>query len=241
MKKIILQKEANSSSKCPDNLQRESRLFYENELFKGLQSAELSLLFNKMQVQMFKAGNIIFMPEDPSCERLYLLSQGMVEMYRLTADGKRLVTRHISPGGIFGVRGLFARRMQKNFAEAVEDSTIGVINREQVLEHLKLQPDLMLRLLENVCSRLYLLEDRLVETVYNPVAVRLAYYLLTNADMVSGEITGITHEEIGNQIGAVRQTVTETLGLFRKQGIVQIKPGQVQIVNRNLLEEMIKN
>ena len=62
------------------------------------------------------------------------------------------------------------RRMQKNFAEAVEDSTIGIITREQVLEHLKLQPDLMLRILENVCSRLYLLEDRLVETVYNPVA-----------------------------------------------------------------------
>ena len=40
----------------------------------------------------------------------------------------------------------------------------------------------MLRILENVCSRLYLLEERLVEAVYNPVNVRLAYFLLTNAD-----------------------------------------------------------
>ena len=156
------------------------------------------------------------MPEDASCENIYLLNQGQVEMYRLTTSGKRLVTRHISPGGIFGIRGLFDRRMQKNFAEAIKDSVIGVLTREQVLEHLKLQPDLMLRMLETICSRLYLLEDRLVETVYNPVTVRLAYYLLTNADATSGLLTDIRHEEIGNRIGAVRQTVTETLLSFAR-------------------------
>ena len=235
------QKEAKSSFKRPDEVLWESSVFYENELFRGLQPAELKLLFRKMRVQVYKAGNIIFMPEDPSCERLYLLSRGRVEMYRLTTNGKRLVTRHISPGGIFGVRGLFARRMQKNFAEALEDSTIGVITREQVLEHLKLQPELMLRILENVSSRLYLLEDRLVETVYNPVTVRLAYFLLTNADAATGALNDFTHEEIGNQIGSVRQTITEKLGLMGKQGLVITKPGQIRIIDRDRLEEMVRN
>lgn len=241
MKKKISREQATTSFKQPDKLLLESSLFYENELFKGLYPAELRLLFHKMQVKVYKAGNIIFMPEDPSCEKLYLLSQGRVKMYRLTANGKRLVTRHISPGGIFGVRGLFSRRMQKNFAEAVEDSVIGVITKEQVLDHLKLQPDLMLRILENVCSRLYLLEDRLVETVYNPVNVRLAYFLLTNADPSSDILHDFTHEEIGNRIGAIRQTVTEKLGLMRKQGLIQTKPGQVLIIDRDRLEEMIRN
>jgi len=238
--KILSGKLVNVFSSITDKSQQDSNLFYDSDLFKGLRSTELKLLFSKMETRSYKAGSIIFMPEAASCERLYLLSQGRVEMYRLTANGKRLVTRYISPGGIFGVRGIFDRRMQKNYAEAVTDSMIGVITRAQVLEHLKLQPDLMLRILETMCTRLYLLEDHLVETVYNPVTIRLAYYLLTNVDEVSGVLTNITHEEIGNRIGAVRQTVTETLGLFRKQGLIQTKPGQIQIIDRHRLEETIK-
>ena len=161
-----------------------------------------------MEIRNYPVGSLIFTPEDSSCENLYLLNQGRVEMYRLTANGKRLVTRNILPGGVFGIRGLFGRSMQKNFAEAKEDSAIGVITRQEVLEHLQHHPDLMLRILNNICSRLYLLEDRLVEAVYNPVTVRLAYFLLTNADD-SGVIANVTHEEIGNCIGAVRQTVNE--------------------------------
>lgn len=180
------------------------------------------------------------MPEDSSCERLYILQQGRVDLYRLTASGKRLVTRQILPGSVFGVRGLLGRIMQKNFAEAVEDSIISIITQEQVLALLKHRPELTLRILEMVCNRLYLLEERLVETVYNPVSVRLAYFLLTNANSVSGVLTHITHEQIGNTIGAVRQTVTETLSLMRKQGLVMTKPKQIQIINRHGLEEIIQ-
>ncbi len=225
-------------SKLP--LREKSISFSENDFFKGLKPEELAPLFNKVEKRKYPAGSLIFMPEESSCERLYLLSRGQVEMYRLTASGKRLVTRHILPGGIFGIRGLLGRSMQKNFAEATEDSTVGVITREQVLEHLKRQPDLMLRILENVCSRLYFLEERFVEAVYNPANIRLAYFLLANTDAASGVLNGITHEEIGNRIGAVRQTVTENLNFFKKQGLIAIKSKQVRIIDRQKLEQFIQ-
>jgi CRP-like cAMP-binding protein len=242
VKKIITQKGSNPSpSECHNKQLKECSSFYESDLFKGLKPEELALLFEKMEIRAYPKGNLIFMPEDASCENLYLLNQGQVEMYRLTASGKRLVTRHISQGGVFGVRGLLGRGMQKNFAETTENSTIGVITREQVLGYLQHHPDLMLRILDNVCSRLYLLEERLVEVVYNPVSVRLAYFLLTNADAASGVLTDITHEEIGNQIGAVRQTVAENLSLLRKQGLIQTQPGQICLIDRHRLEEVIRD
>ena len=240
IKKAILNNGLNQSS-SDLRQQKESTLFYENDLFKGLKPQELDALFKKMNIQNYMAGSLIFTPEDPTCENLYLLNQGQVEMYRLTISGKRLVTRYISPGGVFGVRGLLGRGMQKNFAEAIEESTVGVITREQVLEYLQYHPDLMLRILDNVCSRLFLLEERLVEAVYHPVSVRLAYFLLTNADAVSGVLTDITHEEIGNRIGAVRQTVAENLSLLRKQGLIQTQPGQIRLVDRSRLEDKVKD
>ncbi len=241
VKKVNSNSRSNSyPSGCHYQAGKEINSFYENDIFKGLKSEELALLFESMELRAYPAGSLIFMPEGSSCENLYLLNRGQVEMYRLTANGKRLVIRRILPSGVFGVRGLLGRSMQKNFAEALEDSTIGVISREKVLEHLYRHPDLMLRILENIVSRLYLLEERLVEAVYNPVIVRLAYFLLTNTDIESGVLTDITHEEIGNRIGAVRQTVTENLSLLRKQGLIQTQPGQIRVINRQNLEKIIQ-
>ncbi len=217
-----------------------SSLFYEAELFKGLEPDELASSFDEAEVRTYRAGSIVFTPEDSSCERLYILRQGRVNLYRLTASGKRLVTRQVLPGSVFGVRALLGRVMQKNFAEAAEDSTIFLITREQVMQLLKRRPELALQIMEVLCKRLYLLEERLVETVYNPVSARLAYFLLSNADPSTGKLTNITHEEIGDTIGAVRQTVTETLSLMRKQGMITTEPKQIKIVDRCSLERIIK-
>jgi CRP/FNR family cyclic AMP-dependent transcriptional regulator len=208
------------------------------EFIKVLEPEEIASLFDKMKVRTYRAGSIVFMPEDPSCEHLYYLKQGRVDVYRLTADGKRLVVRQVMPGILFGIRALAGRNTQNNFAEAIEESLIGIISREEFLAHLKSQPDFMLRILKHICNGLCLLEERLLETVYNPVSVRLAYFLLNNADPASGVLNNVTHEEIGSRIGAVRQTVTETLSLLRRQGLVSIKPKQIHIINRPGLEKI---
>ncbi|MBF8266116.1 MAG: Crp/Fnr family transcriptional regulator [Dehalococcoidia bacterium] len=215
-------------------------LLYEMDLFKGLEPTELALFFDEMELKYYPAGSIVFSPEDSYCERLYILKEGRVDRYRLTASGKRLVTRQIQPGSVFGVTGLLKRTMEGNFAEATEDSIIYVVTQQYVMALLKRQPDLTLRILEIVGNRLRLLEERLVEAVYSPVSVRLAHFLLTNADSDSGVLTNLTHEEIGNTIGAVRQTVTETLSFMRKQGLVLTKPKQIRIINRHGLEELMQ-
>jgi CRP-like cAMP-binding protein len=203
-------------------------------------SIELGLFFDNVETQYYPAGTILFTPED-SGERLYILRQGLVDLFRVTSSGKRLVTRQILPGSVFGIMGLLGQSMQGNFAEASEDSSICVITRENVLEMLKQHPDITLRLLEIVGRRLRLIEERLVEAVYSPVRVRLAHFLLTNADSASGVLNNLTHEEIGDTIGAVRQTVTETLGLLRKQGLILTRPKEIRIIDRHGLEKIVKS
>ena len=215
-------------------------LLYQMDLFKGLEPTELALFFAEVKQKYYPAGSIVFSPEDSFCERLYILKEGRVDRYRLTASGKRLVTRQIQPGSVFGVMGLLGRTMEGNFAEATKDSIIYVVTKQHVMALLKQQPGLTLRILEIIGNRLRLLEERLVEAVYSPVSVRLAHFLLTNADSDSGVLTNLTHEEIGNTIGAVRQTVTETLSFMRKQGLVLTKPKQIRIINRHGLEELMQ-
>lgn len=239
MKWVVRRRPATSVSKYGDKWQKQDVLSDGAGLLQGL-SAELACLFSDTETRFYAAGSLIFTPGDRSCEHLYIVKLGCVDLYRLTASGKRLVTRRVARGGVFGVRGLLGRTMQGNFAEAVEDSTIDVVTREHVLALLKQQPDTALRILENVCDRLRVLEERLVEAAYSPASVRLAYFLLTTADPVSGVLTGMTHEEIGNTIGAVRQTVTEALSTMRRQGLLSTRPKQIAIVDRTGLESVVR-
>lgn len=71
----------------------------------------LGSFFQSLEVQTWLSGTILFTPED-SGERLYILKKGLVNLYRITLDGKRLVTRQILPGQIFGIMGLLGQTMQ---------------------------------------------------------------------------------------------------------------------------------
>ncbi len=143
-----------------------------------------------------------------------------MDLYRLTPSGKRLVTRRLGQGSVFGVMGLLGQKMQGSFAETIEDSLICTSTRVQVVELLKRRSEVALRLLELVGGRLSQVEERLVELAYSPVRVRLAHFLLTNMDPTTGKIDGLSHAEIGDTIGALRQTVTETLAELKRRGFV---------------------
>lgn len=213
-------------------------LLYEVDIFKGIEPAELTALFNAVELHNYPAETILFRPEDTT-ERLYMLREGQVDQYLLTSSGRRLITRRIKPGSVFGIMGLLGQTMQGNFAETTEDSAVYIATQKDIFLLLKQQPLVALNILEVVGSRLRLLEELLVKSAYSPVNIRLADFLLANADPVSGILTNITHEEIGDTIGAVRQTVTEALSRMRKQGLVLTGSKQVQIIDRHGLENIL--
>ncbi len=207
------------------------------DLFGGFTEREIQGVFDGTMTEDCPAGTLLFTPDDPA-ERLFVLRKGCVDLYRLTPNGKRLVTRRIKPGSVFGVMGLLGQKMQGNFAETIEDSLVCMITRAQVVELLRRQPDVALRLLEVVGRRLSQIEDRLIELAYSPVRVRLAHFLLANMDPATGEIAGLSHAEIGDTIGALRHTVTETLAKLKRQGIVTTGPKHIHVRDRQRLEQL---
>jgi CRP-like cAMP-binding protein len=199
---------------------------------------ELFSVFDKVYVRNYKAGNVIFSQGSPH-EKIYILKEGQAELYQISTDGKRLSIARLIPGSVFGVRGILSQTGLRNFAEAIEDCIIFSITKEQFMTYLKNRPEIPLRMLEAAGENLAFLEERLMKSSFSPIKVRLAYFLLTNADPISGLITDVTHEEIGNNIGAIRETVTEILNLMRQKGLVRIKRKQIQLLNWNGLLKIL--
>ena len=209
------------------------------DIFQDLSREEIEDLFKGTVLKECVTGTVFFTPEDSS-ERVFILKLGRVEVYRLTANGKRLVTRRIGPGTIFGEMGLLGQTLQGCFAEATESSLVCMATKDDILQLLRERPDIAIRLLDSIGSRLKSLEDRLEDAIFSPVKVRLARFLLSSLDSASNAVSGYTQAEIGDTIGALRQTVAETLSELEGQGLVEVGRKQIRVINRPALEEIAK-
>ena len=209
------------------------------DIFQDLSREEIEDLFKGTVLKECVPGTVFFTPEDSS-ERVFILKLGQVEVYRLTANGKRLVTRRIGPGTIFGEMGLLGQTLQGCFAEATESSLVCMATKDDILQLLRERPDIAIRLLDSIGSRLKSLEDRLEDAIFSPVKVRLARFLLSSLDSASNAVSGYTQAEIGDTIGALRQTVAETLSELEGQGLVEVGRKQIRVINRPALEEIAK-
>ncbi len=207
------------------------------DVFKDLPREEIDRLTKGFTMRECRPGTVFFTPDD-SAERLFILKKGHVELYRLEASGKRLVTRRLGPGTFFGEMGLLGQSMQGEFAESTEDAIVCTATREDVMKILMQHPEVTIRLLESIGNHLRNLDNRLEHAVFSPVRVRLAAFLLENAHAEAGALSGLTHAEIGETIGALRQTVTEALSDLAREGLVEVSHKKVRILNRTGLQDI---
>ncbi len=82
-------------------------------------------------------------------------------------------------------------------------------------------------------------EARLEDLAYRSVPARLASVLLRLGQ--DGVVEGITHEELGDMVGAYRETVTKTLNEFQAAGYLKLSRRKVQILDRDGLSALLED
>lgn len=211
------------------------------QVFQDLDEAEIQEINRTLTLTTCRRGRILYMPEDTG-EILFLLKQGRVQLYRISPDGKKLVIATIGPGTIFGEMALIGQGMHNSFAEAIEDCELWVMNREDVERLLMSKPQVALRIFEILGRRLKEAETRLEAIAFKGIPARLASLLLRLADEQGGDsIEGMTHQDLGEQIGTYRETTTQTLNTFKAAGLIDIGRKHVQILDREGLERIAES
>ena len=208
------------------------------DIFQDLSEDEIAEIDRTTTLTTARRGRIFYMPEDSS-EVLFLLKQGRVQLYRISAEGKKLVIGTIGPGAVFGEMALIGQGMHNSFAEALEDCVLCVMSREQVERLLAAKPRVALRIFEALGRRLKDAEARLEEIGFRGIPARLASLLLQVADEQGGDtIVGFTHQDLSERIGTYRETTTQTLNGFRSQGLVEIGRKRIVILDRDGLRRL---
>jgi CRP/FNR family cyclic AMP-dependent transcriptional regulator len=208
------------------------------DIFQDLTGEEIAEIDRATTLTTCRRGRIFYMPEDTS-QVLFFLKEGRVQLYRISPDGKKLVIGSIGPGAIFGEMALIGQGMHNTFAEATEDCVLLVMNREDVERLLVTRPKVALRVFEALGSRLKETESRLEGIAFRSIPARLASLLLQLADAHGDDtITGMTHQDLGEQIGTYRETTTQTLNSFKAGGLIDIGRKRITILDREGLERI---
>lgn len=212
------------------------------DIFREFTPSEIHTLEHQTEMRTCARGQVLY-SQDDRAEALFLLKRGRVQIYRLTPAGKRLELAAIEAGTFFGEMPLLGESLRHAFAEAAEESLVCVMSRADVERLIRERPDVALRMVEVLGKRLADREARLEELAYRNVAARLAAVLLrlSQGQGYEGETVTITHQELGDMIGALRETVTKTLDEFQADGLIKLARGRVYISDasglRTRLEE----
>jgi CRP/FNR family transcriptional regulator, cyclic AMP receptor protein len=116
-------------------------------VFRDLSSDEVYSIGHGTRLVRYTAGHLFYMPDDPA-EVIFILKQGRVQLYQVSADGRKLVVAILKPGAIFGHMALVGQNMHANYAQAVDDVVICVWNRQEIEALLIQKPQVALRFLD---------------------------------------------------------------------------------------------
>jgi CRP-like cAMP-binding protein len=208
------------------------------DIFQDLSPDEVEELERALTLTHCERGRILYMPEQTG-EVLFLLKEGRVQLYRISPDGKKLVIATLGPGTLFGEMALIGQGMHNTFAEATEPCVLGVMNRDEVERLLLTRPKVALRIFEVLGRRLQEAQARLEELAFKSIPARLASRLRQlSAEQDSDTIQGITHQDLGEQVGTYRETTTQTLNQFKQEGMIDLGRKRITILDRQGLERV---
>lgn len=206
------------------------------QVFRDLNPDELAEMDRQITMSTCQPGKIFYMPED-SGEVLFLLKKGQVQIYRLAANGKKLVVATLGAGAIFGEMSLVGQGMHNTFAEAVDECLLCVMSRADVDRLMREKPEVAYRFFETMGDRVSELEARLENIAFKSIPSRLADLLLRLSNEVGkSEIKGYTHQDFSEMLGTYRETITQTLNEFKTQGLIEIGRKRIVLLDRPRLE-----
>jgi CRP-like cAMP-binding protein len=213
------------------------------DLFEGLTPAEKERLEGHALLRTFKRGEIIYFPSEPG-QTVLVLSRGRVKIKTLGADGKETILTFIEEGELFGELALVDSEPRNEFAEAVEGAVVVAVPREDMLWLIGRRPDVALSVTKLLGLRRRRVENRLRNILFRSTRERVVALLLELLESYGRQAEGhweirlkLSHQELGNLIGATRESVTLTLGRLQVERFLQVRRQQIVILDRDRLSE----
>ena len=213
-------------------------LLRNHPLFQDLPPPVIEHLGSYMKTRRVARGATIFSKGDPGTGLMGVLS-GNVKISVASSEGKDIVLNIFHEGEIFGEIALLDGRPRTADATAMSDCELVVIERRDFVPFLTSHPDVTLKFIEILCSRLRRTSEQVQDVTFLNLPTRLAKALLELTSAEAGSAPGrkvaITQRELSQIIGRSRESTNKQLRAWAKRGWIRLERGGVSLLTPSKL------
>jgi CRP/FNR family transcriptional regulator len=164
------------------------------------------------------------------------------------AHDKQMIVRVAGPGSMLGLYAVLSHGMYEVSAESLTPAQLRPVERDRFQSFLRAHKEAQMRAVQCICQEYrFALQDACRIALAETVAGRLGHLIVDLGNQIghhlpSGETRFpllLTHEEMASMTCTTRETVTRTLGQFRKDGWISIEDSLVTIHQPEPLETLL--
>jgi CRP-like cAMP-binding protein len=205
----------------------------------GLFASGLKSLARRVRVAR---GTLLYREAQPANE-LMVLVEGYGRLYVEHEASRRLTVGLVGPGDLFGEEALLDEPERESSFEAILNSQVDVVTREDFMTFVTEHPAMLRSITEHLAQQLLAQQRHMIRLAFEPVERRLSWILLQLAT-ANGTISTtepnvpIYHKELAAVLGVWRETITATLNRWNNEGIIAQRPGHVILKDLARLQQM---
>lgn len=216
-------------------------------LLAGLSQPELQSLAARTVRKLFSAGELIFSEGEP-CNGLHIIARGKVRIFKTSMSGREQVLAMNAPGETVAELPVFDGGPFPASASAVEDTEIAFISRRDFHAFCIEHPEVALKVLSVVGSRLRRLVGIIEELSFTTIRHRLISALVKLAQSEGKRTPGgiefqlpATHQELANQLGTVRELISRNLMRLQAEGLLDVDGRQIVVKDMKALTAILES
>jgi len=208
-------------------------------LLGGLSGPERREVIAGTQRHRYRAGEVVF-HEDDLADTLHFVAEGHVAARRTTVAGESATFAVIGPGEAFGEMAMLTPAGRRTSTVVALERTVTLSLRFVEFDRLRrTHPGVERLLVDVLAERVVRLSDHLVEALYVPADQRVLRRLDALAEQYRPAGNGLstriplTQNEIADLAGTSRSTTNRVLQSLVADGIVALRRGHVDLVDRD--------
>jgi CRP/FNR family transcriptional regulator len=201
----------------------------------GLPAAQFAALLEPRAIMHLPSGTQIFAEHQP-CQGFPLLIEGSIKVIKLASSGRELMLYRVQPGGSCIISSSCLLGHTDYNARGIAETPLTLLAlpigtfAALMLEHAPFRDFVFHLFAERIGELMQLVE----EVAFARLDQRLARLILARNE----NVLNVTHQQLADELGSVREIVSRLLKGFAAQGLVSLGREQLTVGDRAGLQKL---
>lgn len=214
--------------------------------FRNMDEELLVRVASRMTEKAYRKGTLIFL-EGAKGEEVYFIVSGSVMVSTLNKT-KKVVFSILREGELFGEIALICEKAGRSAtAETLTQTRLYALSKNDFRGLVEQERAFVHHLLMNMMDRLTDANQKIYDLTFLSVRARMMKQLLQLHERRSADdpadpdaiVPRLTHQQLADMVGAVRETVSKILQELQDEGLIAIRSRQIRLTDPALLRRKL--